>query len=302
MKKEIFENYEAFYNMVLCTTMLSNSKTDTVVKDSEKIIDLIGRAYRLDESLIEDCRSTILDSLITLGLTTDQMAIYSTREFGNEYTDMDTLFDIKGDVLTKLQSIGRSKNPDINPSWFDYSHYKTYQANVRFAKIYATAASGNLIAVRQVGIMKALGIGCEKDVDNAVKRLGQCVFWGDIPSMYLLSYIYKTIGDNEKSDLFYSLADLCGKYLNMGYTVLPDDVAKQYSDDVKTYFVYISSIKHDVVYAFEVNNIDYSFLEVIMSDKIDYCKKMNYINKYDRKEWKDVTNSAFDFATKVGFN
>ena len=302
MKEKIFENYEAFYNMVLCTTILSNSKTEAVLKDSKSIIELIGRAYRLDESLIEDCRSTILDSLITLGLTTDQMAIYSSREFGNEYTDMDTLFDIKGDVLTKLQSIGENKKSDANPTWFDYSHYKTYQANVRFSKINATAASGNLIAVRQVGIMKALGIGCEKDVDNAIKRLVQCVFWGDVPSMYLLSYIYKTIGNNEKSDLFYSLADLCNKYLSMGYTVLPDDVAKLYSDEVKTYYIYISSIKQDIIYALDVKDIDYSFLEVITSNNVDYSKKMNYINNYKENKWKDVTNSAFANTKKVGFN
>ncbi|MGN0765399.1 MAG: hypothetical protein ACI4MO_02840 [Christensenellales bacterium] len=302
MTDNIFKNYEAFYNMVLCTTMLSNSKTDAVIEDSKQIIRFIGKAYKMEDSSIDECSSMILDSLITLGLTTDQMAVYSSREYGCEFSDMDTLFDIKGDVLTKLQNIGKSENPDVNPTWFDYSHYKTYQANVRFAKISATAACGNLIAARQTGIMKALGIGCEKDVDNAIKRFTQCVFWGDVPSMFLLAYSYHISRDDKNSELFYSLADLSSKYLNMGYTVLPDDVAANYSDAVKTYYIYISSIKQDIVYSYSINNIDYSFLEVIMSDKVDYSKKMYYINNYKQKEWKDVTNSAFVPTKKLGFN
>ena len=184
----IFKNYIAFYNMVLSTTMMSNTQTPELKSDANKIIDFIGRALRLSEAFIDHSKRIILDDLSSLGLTADQQAVYRSRTFGDNYSDKDILFDIKGDVLTRLQNLSDMHNAEINPSWFDYSHYKTYQSNIRFSKIYTASASGNLLTTRQVGILLALGIGCDTDINEAIHRFTQCVFWGDIPSMFYLAY------------------------------------------------------------------------------------------------------------------
>ncbi len=299
--KETFKNYFVFYNMVLSATIMSNTASDEFDADAKRIIDFIGKAYKMDDDFISRCSQVILEELVSLGLTTDQQAVYSSREYGDKFTGKDVLFDIKGDVLSRLQKIGESERVDINKNWFDYSHYKTYDANVRFSKIYMASATGNLISTRQVGILKALGIGCEKDIDESAKRLTQCVFWGDIPSAYLLAYVYALSGDEKKSALYYEVAELVNKYLNSGYTVLPDEAKKTYSKDACTFYVYISSIKQDVVYAYNKASIDFSFIEAITSNKIDYFTRMSFINNYDMRDWKEVTNSSVKPSKRLGF-
>ncbi len=299
---EIFKNYEAFYNMVLSTTIMSNAPTKEFIEDSKAIIDLIGKAYKLEDSLIEQSKILILDKLMALGLSVDQQAVYTSRQYGETYTDNDVLFDIKGDVLTKLQSMCDESNPDVNPNWFDYSHYKTYRAFVRFAKINTTSASGNLIATRQVGILKILGIGCEKSIDEAIYRLNQCALWGDIPAMHLLAYAYLLKGNEEKAKVIDELVEISKIYLKMGCTVLPQEVQEKYSQEAVSYYIYISTIRQDVVYAYDKKVIDFSFIEAITSDSLDYFERMNFINNYERKEWKNVTNSAIKPQRKLGFN
>ncbi len=301
MTKQVFKNYDAFLNMVLSTTLMSNAQTDEFLSDAKEIIDFIGKAYCLPTDFIDECKDFILDELITLGLITDQSAVYSSRRFGDEYSETDVLFDIKGDVLSMLQNLRNIEGGEINPGWFDYSHYKTYQADVRYAKINKASASGDLITTRQAGILRALGIGCEKNFTLAKKRLSQCVFWGDVPAMHFLAYVYKLEGNDSRSNLFCELAELSKKYLLAGYTVLPEDAKETYSEEARTYYVYISSIKQDVVYGCNRKNIDFSFVEAITSDSLDYFERMHFINNYENKAWKDVTNSSEKPMNALGF-
>ena len=302
MIKDIFKNYEAFYNMVLSTTIMSNTRTDEFVSDAKKIIDFIGKAYRFSDEFTAFCSSIILDELVKLSKTTDQQVVYSRRQFGDVYDDMDSLFDIKGDVLATIQNIGVSRDGNISEGWFDYKHYKTYQADIRFAKINITSASGNIIATRQVGLLLALGIGCEQDFDRAILRLTQCALWGDIAAMHYLAYVYELTGADKKAQLYYEVSELASKYLYSGCTVLSESDKKAYSEDARTYYAYISSIKQDVVQAHEKYNIDFSFIEAIMSSELDYYKRMNYINNYAKQEWKEITNSSLRPSKRIGFN
>lgn len=228
MIKEIFKNYDAFYNMVLSATIMSNVKTAELEQDAGRIIDFIGNAYTLDLTLINNIKTIVFDELTVLNLSSDQQALYRNRDFSIQYSDTDSLYDIKADVLEKLQRLSNTEDNNVNPSWFDYSHYITYQPDIRFAKINLASASGNLIMTRQAGILKMLGIGCEVNEKEAIKRLLQCVYWGDIPSMYLLAYSYSLIGEAEQAKIFYELAALSKNYLNAGYTVLPEEAKKRY--------------------------------------------------------------------------
>lgn len=300
--KELFENYLPFYNMVLSSTIMSNSQSEAFRNDSKAIIDFIGKAFLLDNNFIQKATDVILNQLISLGLTTDQQAVYSGRKFGDSYEDTDSLFDIKGDVLTTLNAIG-NKLP-MASSWFDYSSYKTYQPNIRFYHINETSSTGELITTRQAGILRILGIGCEVNCTEAIKRFSQSAFWGDIPSMYYLAYAYKLAGDDVNSKIFYEVAHLSTKYLNAGYTVLPDEDKRNNSVEACDWYAIISSIKRDIVCNIERREphslIDFSFIEVITLDSLDYSSRMQITNNYEKKEWKTVTNSPV--RKKMGFN
>ncbi len=301
MTPNMLENYDAFYNMVLSTTIMSNAHGESFAQDATAIINFVGQAYRLSDDFIAGATDIILNKLISLGLTADQQAVYSSREYGSVYTDEDVLFDIKGDVLNTLHTLSQEKNLNINSSWFDYSHYKTYHPHVRFAKINAVGATGNLIAARQVGILKVLGIGCERNYAEAAKRLLFCTLWGDIPSMYCLAYTYSLMEDAKKSKIFYELAELAQKHLLTGCTVVPEEDKALYSEEARNYYVIVSSIKQDVINAYNKTSIDFSFVEAITSDTLDYAKRMDYIDHYDKKQWKDVTNATSRPSKKIGF-
>ncbi len=298
----VYKNYEAFYNMVLSTTIMSNSMTSALKADAKEIISYIGKAYRLDDERIANCVGIITEKLSRLGLTTEQQATYNGREYGKDYSDDDILFDVKGDVLTRLSQLGNSRNSEINPEWFNYTYYMTYQPDIRYAEINAAGECGNLIATRQAGILKILGIGCEADPTEGASRLIQCMFWGDIPSIYYLRRCYELQGNESLAKLFSELAELASKYLRRGLTVIPSSDKSNYSDRALKLYNLISSIKQDVVHAYERYSIDFSFVEAIQDESLDYFAKMGYINNYDKKQWKNITNSADRPARKLGFN
>lgn len=297
--KDIFLNYESFYNMLLSTTIMSNSKTPEYDSDMNVILDFVGKAYKLDEKIIEKCKQLILEDLSSLSLTNDQLAVYSARTYGDTYSDNDVLFDIKGDVLIKLESLSDTRNTDVNKGWFDYSHYKTYQPNVRAAKLDITSSSGNLLATRQMGILLSVGIGVEKNLDEAIIRLKQCTYWGDISAAYFLAYAYELSGDKKQSDLYYELATLEKKYLNKGITMIPEN-GEHYSQTAIELYAIISSIKQDIVYAYNLQGIDFSFVEAITLPGLSKEKRMYFIDNYEKKEWKTLTNASA-VHTRVGF-
>lgn len=300
--KRIFKNYEVFYNMVLSSTLMSNSYSEEFITDSRKITDFIGKAFEKDDDFIKNATDIIHNQLNTLALITDQQAIYSSRNFGDTYSDSDSLFDIKGDVLAKLNNLGK-----VLPSfatWYDYTHYNTYQADIRYYKIKETSSSGELLTTRQAGILNALGIGCEVNYTASIRRLSQSAFWGDIPSMYYLAYVYGLAGNEKNSKIFYEVAHLASQYLNDGYTVLPDESKKANSVEACEWYAIISSIKRDIVCNIESSNhnsfIDFSFIEVITLENLTYSDRMRYTNAYFQKEWKTVTNAPQ--RKTLGFN
>lgn len=298
MIEQIFENYEAFRCMVTSVTLLSNTHSKKLCDDGKKIIEFIGNAYGFDGELISECQSLILDKLCEIALISDAKAFYNTESDADETTNS-VLFEIKGNVLEEIYHLGYRPGKDMRP--FDYSHYVAYEPHVRFCVIQAQSISGNILATRQVGIMKMLGIGCEQSVDDAISRLFQCTLWGDIPSMYLLATCYDAQDKDDKSHVFFQLAELCTRYLKTGVTVLPQAEKEWVCEEAITYYAYISTILQDVILAYKAENIDFSFVEAITSDSLDYFRRMNYINNYERKEWKNVTNSAVQPSKKIGF-
>ena len=57
---------------------------------------------------------------------------------------------------------------------------------------------------------------------------------------------------------------------------------------IQTYQI-IASIVQDIVFAYEEYEIDYSFLEAIFMEKLDYFKKMELINDYRHQTWKEIS-------------
>lgn len=299
---DIFENYDVFYDMMLAATVMTNTYSKEAIRDSERILDFIANAYGMSKAFTKKVKNIILEKLVNLSVIQDIEAYDAAKSYDTEYSELDKYAEVKYDIISMLIA-ERKTNPETNYGWVNYEHYNVYQANARFRKLSQSATQGDLISIRQTAILRALGIGCKKNLDDAARKLLQCALWGDVQSTYLLSHVCALLGKEEKAKMFGELATLTEEYLDDGITVLPEDIKAKFSEEACMYYVYISSIKYDVIYAYNLRKIDFSFLEVMMSDKIEHTDKMKYINEYNKKEWKNCTNAITEKQRKckIGF-
>ncbi len=300
MREKVFSNYFPFYEMVKLSLLLSNRKDGKPDKDIHKIIEFIGEAYQFDFNFILFCLTKITDELSAISVVDDINAFKSLSSTNNEALgDFPELLQIKCDALNEIIEETTKYDTKVNKNWFDYSYYRQYDAQARFAQLKATSTVGYIAANKLVGIMLATGVGCEKDLKEAILRFKQCVFWGDIPSIFLLAYALELDENKEQAIIYRELATLDSYFLK-GVTVLPKKEEGK-SQAVKDLYAEISSIKHDVIYQYNMKDINYSFVEVMMSTDISHLQKLEYINNFSNYEWKEVTNSS-KTITKMGFN
>ena len=289
MIKQIQQNYVAFYNMVLATTLLSNQPSDALDEDAKKIIEFIGKANDFDDYLIKYCQKVILDDLVAISTRTDMTAFINSHAYNSEADELDSLFSIKADVLDAIDSMRERRDINLSTSWFDYSHYKPYYPNLRFEQLVAYAAVGDPLANKEVGILLCLGIGTKPNLNSAILRLKQCMMWGDLSVIPLLKEIAKENGDPQEK-VYAELANLI-PYMNEGRTIVPKELENLLEKETKQLFVLITSIKHDIVKEAKDLYINQSFVEVMLLEELDYYRKLDFINNYTANEWKNITNS-----------
>ncbi len=296
----LFDRYEVFYNMLLATSVMTNTYSSDAVADAGRVIDFVGGAYGASDGYIDKAKEVILYDLTTISTVQDFTAFDAAKSFDGEYTDFDRYAEVKNEIIALLENMRRHTYLEAC-GWVDYTHYCVYQPQMRFRRLIEHSVTGDLLSTRMAGIFLALGIGCERDVAAAERKLLQCALWGDIPSAIFLAYVAREAKD-ARCGYFGEYAELLTTYLAGGITVLDDGVKSSYSDEACLLYVYTSSIKYDVVYSLNNPKIDFSFLEVIMSD-IPFAEKMTYIDEYDRKVWKKRTNSITEAAksAKIGF-
>ena len=189
----------------------------------------------------------------------------------------------------------------LKGSYFDYNIINSYNAKLRFFELDESCQTGNVDVNLLVGILDYLGIGTKKNPDSAIRKLKQCLCWGSVSAVKYLSYIYMLEKDGENAGIYNELFQL-REFINLGITVLPDEVNKKCSKKVKELFAIITSIKHDIIHGPHYKtNIDFSFVEVMLSEKTPYHKKLRYINNYDKREWLDETNSPYVTPISMGF-
>lgn len=299
--KEIFDNYEPFFNVLVACTVLSNDSSDAYKRDAEKIISLVCRAYDLGDKTRQAFESAIFGTLCQVTTLSDCAAVKKNE--GDDRSEEDVLLYLKSTVLESLHNISQTMNfgPYQDRDCFDYTYIKPYQENMRYSKINRAASCGIVVASREAAIMQFLGIGCERDIDSARRRLINCVYWGDIFSAYLLAELYRSTDMREKYENCIKVAELCDKYLYTGCTVLPDEEKQKYGSEACDDYALISTILQDVIYANNLVRIDFSFIEAINSSDLDYYQRMKFVNQYVQREWQEVTNASTSPSKKIGF-
>lgn len=299
MTTDILKNYNIFYEMVLLTTLLTNSDNEESDKDSAKIIEFIGRANKSTPQEILDYKKVILEDLRVIA-TTQDVATFKQMLSDGQIKENAALLQIKSDVIEELNNYERMNVPFLKKNVLDYRNCREYSSFVREKQLEQASISGIICINKIVALCYALGIGVEKDFSKAILRLKQCLMWSDIPSSGYIALIYSLLGDSKNEKLFYELKELLNKYLLGGVTIIPDEDAKSIDKEVIELYNLVSSSMQDVVMN-TTELIDYSFVEILLYDKISYGEKMKHINNYQDGSWKNISNSPFE-STRIGFD
>ncbi len=295
-------HYFALSDMLLTISMLSNKFDENLDRDACSIIDFIGDAFEIPEEEKATMKKLALDDLTILS-TTDDVHAYQTNNGEEEYPLISQYLYLKSIAISRLNDIyDYLRHKPYSPSFFDYRYLRPYYPKIRFNELLLSSSSGVIDITRTVGICYATGIGCEANIDMAITRLRQCVYWGDMTSIFYLAYLYKKTGDAEKEKICSALSSLT-PYFIAGQTLLSKEDKQFYGNEVAEVFAIISSIKQDIVKGNNVSCIDYSFIEVLLSEdpKLDYYQKMGCINNYTSQKWKEITNSSTDPKKMLGF-
>ena len=295
------ENYLSVSDMLLTVTMLSNKFDENLDEDASLVVDFIGRSFSLTDEDIKECYKLVIDDLSMISTTSDVEAFYKACNL-EKLEDIKEYLSLKCDSINKMKDIALKFNGNNSiKSYFDYTYLREYYPNNRFKELEKTASYGNVDVYRVVAILLALGIGCKKDINGAIYRLKQCAYWGDINSLFYLSYLYRLDNDRENTKLFSDLASL-KDLIQEGRTILPKELSERYDEETKSNFKLITLIRQEIVLSLRNDNINFPFLEVIFKDDIDYYKKIGCINNYQSSSWKEILNSSSNPYKKMGFN
>ena len=291
MNKILLENNEMLKEILLATSILSNNSNPAWVNDSSKLIKFICQAYNL-EDLTNNYIKIITREIDNMSLINEYKGLKQAHEFDDEYSEMDSFYELKGKTLLQLATID-AKLESLGfpfPNEFTYDTNNNYLPNYRFDTILKASSYGNIQMTCQIGLMYATGVGCCVDYDFAIIRLKQTAFWGYVPALRYLARIYELIADKDNAKLYKELYEVSNLYFYDGIPSIPEGIKKLYSNKTNELFLIITSIYQDIVVP-NGARIDYAFLEVMFSDKIPHAKKLYYINNYHKLEWKMATTS-----------
>ena len=302
--KELLNNIEITKQIILYTTLLSNNSSDDWDNDSKKIIDFICDAYNDDNR--EKYYELISYEISNLSLNNEFDLLFNSRKYNDNFNELEIFYSIKGKCLLTINQISE-KIKEFGSglfSEFDYRRIIPYNSKERAESIFEASKYGAVELSVMSGLLYAMGIGVNQNLKMARLRFLQAAYWGYFPAFKYAAYVSDILGDKPKKALYTEIYSACDKFLSEGITIIPSDYASIYSEETHKQFSLIASIYFDVIILYNIHNINFSFIEVILLDDIKYADKMEYINKYVENNWKEVTNGAKGIKSlkKFGFN
>lgn len=295
--EKILENYPLFYDILFTTTMLSNDSSSKYKEDASKIIEFFCEINGIDNETTSHFKKVILEDQISTATVKDYNVLCN---MGYDFKD-DNLLNTINIKCTVLKDLNFLSQYDKYKNWFNYSFVALYTAETRFKQIKDAAINGNLFAARTLSILYALGIGTQKNIKRAIIHMRQCAYWGDKRAINTLPHLYKLDNDMENFKLYHEVSLLSDKLLDSCITIVPDILKKDVSKEACETYALISSIKFDIIAINHLENIIYSFVEVMVMESISYEAKMNYINNFKSFKWQEASNGPVIKEKLVGF-
>ena len=303
MKKELL--FKVKEELVFSTLLLSNSQDDDYIVDAKKIISFICDAFELSENDKEKYIDMILDKALCLCTYKDARVFYQNKEVVGDLTNDElVIFQIKASCLRFLhQEYGALIN---------YDEVQHYNRDYFYGQVDNLANVGRVKVVELLAILKTLGIGCERDYDEAIDLFKELSYWLPLVCVPYLKQVYKMKNDKKNYKLYAELETILNKYNPHRKSILSKEDEKVFSKEAKELFKLISSFQIDVIngmagkesgktYNILGTVMDYSFAEAIIRDDIDFNTKIGFINNYGKREWQEYTNGIDDKNKRIGF-
>ena len=299
--KELLEDIELTKQIIQYTTLLSNNSSNDFDLDAKRIIDFISDSY--NDKNKEAYYDLILYQISNLSLNNEMDLLFNSRKYNDNFSELEIFYSIKGKCMLTINQISEMIKEYGSGlfSEFDYRRIIPYNAKERAESIFEASKYGAVELSVMSGILYATGIGTKRNLKMARLRFLQAAYWGYFPAFKYAAYVSGELGEKNKNKLYSELYDACNKFLSEGITIIPSDYALDYEEQTHKEFFLISSFYFDVIILYKVNNINFSFIEVILLDDIKYLDKMEYINKYIDNNWKEVTNGSKSFKPKGKF-
>lgn len=292
-KREMQENYEAFYSMTLSAAFLNSAAFGEFEADAGKILSFIGNAYRLAEETAQAFSRLILGDMMKIGLVSDYHALGSLENLSDEDWELLIFYEIKGRALEEVNRSDRRGyfhassrlNQDVKAGMKYESFHHAYDPFVRFESLKQQAEFGDLNSTRQLALLYALGIGTERDIGKAKLHFERCAMWGDMPSAILLKELYSQEGDARMAEEFSELYRLEKKYLADGVIHPPE---KECAERIRNRYLCTALIRQYLVVQSKMAEIDIAFLDAISQPELPLKKKLHYISRYKDLTWKNA--------------
>lgn len=299
------KKYKIEEELVYSTLLLSNSQDDEYIVDAKKIVSFICDSFELEDSDKEKYYGYILDRALCMCTYEDAMVYFQNKDIVGALSNEElNIFQIKATILKQMHDCHKN---DIN-----YDEVQHYIREYFYSRIDNIANKGRSRVVELLAILKILGIGCEKNLDEAIDLFKGLIYWLPFTCVPYLKQAYKLKKDKENYAIYVELEKIMENNNPYRKSILPAEDEKIFSEKAKDLYRLISSFQIDVINeiararketTFDVlgDVIDYSFAEAITSEKINYKKKMELINNYDKRGWLDLTNNPNKYEMRIGF-
>lgn len=292
----ICDNLDAFHTMCLSATLLCTYNDTVADKHTEQIIDFLGKAFALPIETIKTFEDVILDQMMNIGLITDYQALASFELLTDDDKDNIELYEIKGRIIEEVAIIEaqsyhyadvRLTTPARANMKYEYFHHP-YNPKLRFWQLERLALSGNVAVVRLLGIMRAVGIGCNSDFNKAKNAFLKCILWGDKVATKLLDYLFKMNGI------------LSDEYKQLDRAIFHGEIPKE---NTKAWQLYNLSryIKAFIIAPKKDPLINDELANVLLNEELPYNIKTELIMVFNEKTWENANGYKGEKLQKIGF-
>ncbi len=291
IKKEICQNYELFYQIVLLSAMMGILDSEEAKSDFKKVSDFFGRAFN-SEYLVDEIVNISIDILTDMKTFEDYTSLSAAETYGVINKESRFYYETKAKALDEalfLNSNGKNAESPANDFRKTVVKYEFYEREIFIHSLITATKSGNLSATRILALYYHLGI-IPGDTDKAKLHLKRGIAWGDSICADLLSEIYKDDSNTIESAKYSRIS----KHLNDVFENTHLLMARDIEPDIRPILLF------NLMKSNKEKNLNILFCDFLLNSEITEEEKREHIINYNGKNFISAIYTK-PRSTTIGF-